>query len=275
MLITLKKKGPNSLFDFAEIATIPANAPDISTAQRTIIQTISTDYHTAYIVRAINNADGDNKTDGQFNIYNTGGNHGYDNTGSLSTSATARNISLDFYADGRLITSGQGNANQIEIIWVNRIQGYNTTKSDGSGREILEERHKMIFENGVFTSYVQIIPLEDIYMESWYGFDCYCYGYPKYTYIGGTNRGEYLISGSSTNSGNLKTNGAVSYGDNGLQELFLDLSYDLGMRTLAEDVNYGFFYSGLKLYCANVIHNQSMASGNHYFLKGGWKFSRD
>jgi chromosome segregation ATPase len=95
------------------------------------------------MVRATENADGDDIE----STYFTGGNHQYNNQGSGS-SATARSLSLRFFVDGREVMSEKGYANKIEIRWTNNVQGYNTRKADGTGREILQERHRLIF-NGI------------------------------------------------------------------------------------------------------------------------------
>lgn len=274
IMFTLKKRGPNNLFDFTKISTIPHNSADISSATQTTIYDINTDMHCAYLVEAKQNADGDNKTGDIFNKYYTGGNHNYNNTGSGDYSATGRGVSLSFYADGLQITSGCGSANSIKMVWSNRIQAFNTTKVDGTGREVLQENHSMVFENGIFTDSVELIPLEDITMRRWYVFALCSNSYPICCFIGGTDRNVYTNQ-NNIPSGNGKTNGVKSYGTYGIQEMFVDISYDLGDRrflnseaTIGALMNLGDAH---KAYM-NIAYMQDMGADEHYFVKGGWKY---
>lgn len=118
-----------------------------------------------YIVKAINNPLGDD----QDNKYFTGGNHQYNNQSSGST-ATARETSLNIYCDGLSLSNNTSKeCNEITIVEVNRVQGYNTRKSDGSGREILEEKIVFKFDGKTLDVINTITPLEEILIERYYG----------------------------------------------------------------------------------------------------------
>ena len=129
-------------------------------------KTLSTDMiPSPYIMRAVNNADGD-KTEQIF----TGGNHQWNNQGSGST-PTARQVSLTIYGDNTALASGTSNfqCDSVKIIETNRVQGWNTCKQDGSGREILEEVIAFNFDGITLDVINTIKPLEEIVIQRYYG----------------------------------------------------------------------------------------------------------
>lgn len=60
--------------------------------------------------------------------------------------------SLNFLPTGRQVSDGaadtviEGYCDRMEILWTNYVQAYNTKKADGTGREVLCERHRMLFD---------------------------------------------------------------------------------------------------------------------------------
>jgi hypothetical protein len=141
-------------------------------------KTLSTDMiPSPYIMKAVNNADGD-KTEQIF----TGGNHQWNNQGSGST-PTAREILLSIYCDDKLITEGESiSCNSVKIIETNRVQGWNTCKQDGSGREILEETITFKFDGITLDVINTIKPLEEIIIQRYYGIQ-----------TSGVTNNEYLV----------------------------------------------------------------------------------
>ena len=117
-----------------------------------------------YIVFAVNNADGDSS-----NKTHTGGNHQYNDQGSGAT-ATARQVSLNIYCDGKPLSNNSTiECDNVKIIEVNRIQGTNTKKIDGSGREILEEKLMFDFDGTHLKVKNTITPLEEVIIEKYFG----------------------------------------------------------------------------------------------------------
>ena len=111
-----------------------------------------TDIFSPHIVKAVNNADGDNLNEnGSHREYFTGGNHQYNNSGSGST-ATARCESFSVTDLGH----------KVVVKWTNYIQGYNTTKVDGSGREIMREDVRLDIANGMIYADIRHTALENI-----------------------------------------------------------------------------------------------------------------
>ena len=165
--------GGNQLFDFcrwfltANTNRAVTDAPDTSLTGKTAgtdYQINGTDFFGPYRVRAVNNADGDKSANNDF----TGGNHQYNNAGSGST-ATARTANLVFRVDGRNVTSFAGYCKEVIIEWDNFIQGNNTKKSNGTGREILKEHHTVRFDGDRFYVENQITAIEELYIYTYYG----------------------------------------------------------------------------------------------------------
>ena len=233
LVIQLRCKGGNNIFDFANESFInnSTHSPSIDFKSKQVIGTFGSDWHCPYIVGAVDNPDGDNtNTQGEHYKYFTGGNHQYNNTGSGST-ATGRTSSIRFFMDGREKTQGVGYANRVEIKWTNLVQGYNTTKSDGSGREILQENHTMIFDGKTFHTHVELIPLEDIIMKTWYAFQGTLTAptYNNVKFIGGSNRGIYSIgNGEAPTCGNGKACEMIFTGPEYGLKMSFDITYDMG-----------------------------------------------
>jgi hypothetical protein len=264
LLVTMNLGRGNGLFDFASFKLMPRGM-DIESGEAfaETLMTNGTDWHAPFIVRATENADGDDVGSAYF----TGGNHQYNNQGSGS-SATARSVSLRFFVDGREVVSDKGYANKIEICWVNNVQGYNTRKADGTGREILQERHRLIFDGIEWSETIELEPLETVFMERWYGLQfVYTNNYPNYRYIGSADR--TLHTNEESDCGGKDADGIVAYGDEHKIEMTIDTSVDLGKRTLSGET--GALCSDAKAYMF-IIDYKQMEAGEVYRLCGGYKF---
>ena len=278
IVVSMQKKGGNNLFDFLQLSTIQKGGV-IGTAAETTIVFISTDWHAPFVVAAKDNINGDNidSQTGQYYKYFTGGNHQYNNTGSGST-ATARCQDIEFYINGNKVSQGSGEATSIEIRWTNFVQGYNTTKADGTGREILKEVHRLVFAPDSIIEDVELIPLEDIEIETWYGFqysgrataDPQVLGPYAYTrFVGATNKKSQL--GVFT-SGQKLTTDIIGENTDRIR-VNVDPTCDLGSRYCLTDADNGAFTSGGNKAYFNIVTNRDMDEGEHYYLKGGWEFS--
>ena len=264
LLVTMNLGRGNGLFDFASFKLFP-HGMDIVNGESNAetLLSVGTDYHAPFIVRATENADGDDVE----NSYFTGGNHQYNNQGSGST-PTARSVSLRFFVDGQEVVSKKGFANKVEIRWTNNVQGYNTRKADGTGREILQERHRLIFDGIEWNETIELEPLESIFMARWYGLQFVCSSvYPNYRYIGAADRTLHTNGGSDC--GGKDADGIIAYGDKHRVEMTIDTSVDLGKRTLSG--NTGALCSNGKAYMF-IIDWKEMGVGEVYRLCGGYKF---
>ena len=250
------KRGPNNLPDFRYI-----------TVDGRIKYNNSTDWCGPYIVKAVNNGDGDDVNTHTF----TGGNHNYDNTGAMNSSATGRNLSLKYYADGKEITNGDiGTASLIEIMWVNRIQAYNTRKSNGTGREVLEEKHLFRFDGYEWLSEIEVTPLEDVYVETYYGFQCAVTYYPTIHMNGADYRLPFIYS-SPHSSGNSTPNMYVGVSEYDRLEMEVDRSYDLGKGDFYNGTEGFRTYDGGKGY-SYLVMNQNMYKDCSYGARGYYRF---
>lgn len=261
MRYNLKKKGPNNIFDYNSFNLVPVLASgEVSNnlAGTALNSWGGTDSHGPFIIYANENADGDNLNDnGSYKSYFTGGNHDYNNTGTGGDGlATGRTAVLRLYADGHEIESGSGYCNQVKLYWENYVQGYNTTKSDGTGREILRECHESVFDGYEWKEEIQLRPLEDITATVYYGIQCIGCGsfYTTCYYMGaieaGANRAPTAL-GVSSNSGSATTNKYVAFNDSHSVELEIDRTYDMGAGWM-NDISYNLFSTTSKAYF-NII----------------------
>ena len=132
-----------------------------------ITKTFETDMiPSPYIVKAVNNGNGDRTSDGF-----TGGQHKYSNN-EYDGTATAEEISLAIYVDNVDISneasvSRQGN--EVKIVEVNRVQATNTCLEAGGGRNVLEEKIVFTYDGRELDVVNTITPLEDINLLRYYG----------------------------------------------------------------------------------------------------------
>lgn len=222
-----------------------------------------------YTVAALADINGDDTS----HHYFTGGNHNYNNTGDPDGGATGRNVSLCFYADGKLLANGDsGNCSSIEIVFKNRIQAYNTRRADGTGREVLEESRTIRFDGSALHLCGSVLPLEDIRVELYYGCGLnIANGWPVIQYIGGENRVKFDYS-EHISSGNRKPNGIRCIGEHDRLDLMIDRSFDLGANPLIGADDSGAFCTGLKVYFC-LIRDSLLSAGDEYFFKASYEFS--
>lgn len=257
--ILFGKRGPNQLPDIKSIAV----------GSVTLYNGGSDSIAMPYTVAAVENINGDNISQHYF----TGGNHNYNNTGDSSGSATGRNISLKFYADGKLLGSGDsGRCNQIQIVFTNRIQAYNTRRYDGSGREVLEESRSIDFDGSTLHLRGSVLPLEDVEMELYYGCGLtIARGWPTVQYIGGENRSKFNFS-QHLRSENTKPNGIRCTGEHDQVELMIDRSIDLGAEPMIDNSTSGAFCNSSKVYFC-LIKDSLLSAGDEYFFDVSYRFT--
>lgn len=264
----LECDGGNNFFDFKRISLI-ANDSKIVTKNFEGYENLfmgTTDWFAPYVMRALNNANGDMISSGHF----TGGNHCYTN-GSSGGTPTGRTISVRAFVDGKQV-NGTGYCNTIRIEWANRVQAYNTKKADGSGREVLEERHTLIFDGEKWSTYSELEPLEDIVIERYYGLQCSGTStiYKNIRFIGCEKRG--LFSGTkSSYSGQPDTIGLEGFGDDHKIIMEIDPTYDLGKREFIGD-NAGVFVESYGKAYNQLILNKQLNQGDIYRYRGSYIF---
>ena len=171
MRVRLKKKGGNNLFDFYQFAFID-NATEFVWSDYgggTIAVTTTSDWHSPFVMAAKSDIDGDAVSFRPFyrrqsRIYQ------YRRRRHADPQPAARSSSF-LPTEGKLRTR-RAAAERIEAVWTNYVQAYNTKKSDGTGREVLRECHRLLFDGVRFLVHVDLVPLEDVTVATWYGFQC-------------------------------------------------------------------------------------------------------
>lgn len=227
-------------------------------------------------IRANSNIDGDNKNnDGSYKIFFTGGNHQYNNTGTGSTS-TAHCQNIKFFIDNYEVKHDKkGYANKLKLTWENLVQGYNTTKADGTGRAILKERHSVIFDGISFYCHTELIPLEDITCDRWYGYQLiHSDKYNKCQYVDGTNR-EVYDRNANTKCGDKKAKKLRIFNDSTEDCADVELSdFDIGNRDLFNGDN-GIFNTDYGKAYFNIINGSKVLNKNNvYTLDATYTFHK-
>lgn len=256
----LERYGGNGLFDFHTLVG----------KQSGLVFESHSDWHGPFIMAAKDNADGDHPTLKFF----TGGNHRTSNKAD-GGGTTAQCEDCVFFADGEHISDSVGTAREMEIRWSNLVQGYNTSKENGGGRAILREDHRMRILNGAFFTHVELIALEDLEIERWYGFQCVLDAYPVTVFRGAENSLPFRnTEKTDAVSGDL-TGCEMTHGGNGHRmTLGLDPEYGLGKRDRPEIVSgtNGMFISGGKAYYSIVNGVLSMRRGERRAVRGYYRF---
>lgn len=268
----LCKHGANSLFDFYSIGLVAKAVPTskVTTPSKYIVQT-SGDWHAPYVVKAVNNADGQMVASGYF----TGGNHGYDNTATGVPTARCENLKM--YADGKALATGnEGYCDKIRIEWDNFVQAYNTTKANGTGREVLREHITMLFDGYKWETETTIYPLEPIKIQTWYGLQFFTANYDYVAYINGET-GLISSQSGSSESGNAKPNAMKFFNLEDTAIVEIDTCYDLGTRKHASGSTAGFFARGSysKAYGTIIGGSTELVSGGAYSMRGSYIFKHE
>jgi hypothetical protein len=273
--ITVKfgKRGGNNLPDFISFAVSDNKSilPDANAEAETFLNP-DTDWHAPFVMQAANNANGDMPSG--YASHFTGGNHAYSN--GSSGSATARCETIKYYVNGKEVTEYEGYANAVKVFWRNYVQGNNTKKNDGTGREILCEEHTLSFDGKEWISEVELIPLEDVVIKTWYGLQLCGLSasrYSKLKYINSTNRAENNAT-ASTVSGNSGCSGMVAFGDIHKVICEIDNQYDLGKREFYTGNQGAFAMNYGKAYFTVIQGSDVFSAGGHYYLRGKYKFEQ-
>lgn len=221
-----------------------------------------------YTVAAVNNIDGDNPTSGYF----TGGNHRTTNQ-ETGGGVTAIQQSLSVLVDGKFTPEQNEvySCDKVVVKWVNEVQAYNTSKSDGSGRAVLTESWEMVIDSEKIKLRNTIKALEPIVLSKYYGLQATCNG-KSFKYIGGTNRADYAIGTDVNNSGNNTCRTAVLWNSNFICKITVD-PVDLGL--FEHNNGSSFFTSSTKMYCGLVIgsgNEINIITGEQYYVEGSYEF---
>lgn len=155
----LCRRGANNLFDFHSWTVFDENGRDTFSAVN------DSDCFSPYVVFVNDRAAGDNLYTFDF----TGGNHDYSNRdGEKSPTATSEYVVV--YVDGEYKSSYSGEAQKLEILVSNLVQGTNTKRENGAGKNVLREQITLSFDGKVWSVKTKITALDDITIRRYYGY---------------------------------------------------------------------------------------------------------
>lgn len=268
----MQRKGPNNLFDFHKIfkiANVTNDTSDDTTVGELFYESF-TDWLGPYRVKAIANIDGDNIASNFF----TGGNHGYDNSGTVGVgnTPTAKCVSLKFFVDGREVTEFEGYCSTIDIYWTNMVQAMNTTKSNGTGREVLKEDYQLHFDGYKFDVRNTIEFLEACEWITYYGIQCNRSSWKeKLIYRSSANR-KWNDATLNSTSIDKNTNIITFKNANGdYLDMAVNNNVDLGRLNLLNDRTYNAYSLETKTYY-HLVNNAMVQAGDVFTMEGYYRF---
>ena len=272
LMLMLRKKSGNNLFDFFNWFKVPNNTDNVSIVSdpTTRIQLMGalTDWIAPHIVFATNNIDGDfpSKDTPKF----TGGWHMYNQMTTGSYTPTARTILLKGYGNGVEINAKEGkHCNNAKIVWINRIQASNTEKQDGSGREVVEEKITVLFNStGRCIVKGEITALEDVEYKTYYGLQMYNQIDGSIYYVGSrANRGANPKN-ANNRSNDKYCNGIILKGTNDTFEMGINSTIDIGTQYANDKTFSALTTTSAKTYM-NLVNKET--NTNLFVLKEGEK----
>ena len=272
LMVMLRKKSGNNLFDFFNWFKVPNNTDNVSTssvpATRIQIMGALTDWIAPHIVFATNNIDGDFPTKDTPKF--TGGWHMYNQMTAGDYTPTARTTLLKGYGNGVEINAKEGkHCSNAKIVWINRIQASNTQKQDGSGREVIEEKITVLFNStGKCIIKGEITALEDVEYKTYYGIQMYNQIDGSIYYLGSrANRGANPKN-TNNRSNDKYCNGVILKGLNDTFEMGINSTIDIGSQYANEKTFSALTTTSAKSYM-NLVNKET--NTNLFVLKEGEK----
>lgn len=255
----MSKHGNNNLMDLEYIRIGNTN-----------LHTTGTDWQGPYVVAANQNADGDAIAQGA--TY-TGGNHAY-GAGGASGTPTARTVSFKVIVDGvELEDGGDLDWNDyVELSWVNRVQAWNTKKSDGSGREVLEENPVWTFRpHGEVRVQNTVKALESITVATYYGMQMTAAWVSRGLFIPDATRKIDSVSHIYNTYGSSFDGSVISAYDSDINiGMSIDTSFDLGDGSCLGALK-RIHISASKVYF-RTIDNTQFAANDYFSYRGCYTF---
>nr|DAO81364.1 MAG TPA: hypothetical protein [Caudoviricetes sp.] len=241
-----RRKTGNNLPDFATWTRIDASSGAVTAN----ILSSTTDFLSPSTVFAVNNIDGDFPAFSTRHL--TGGWHTYGGRTDTNASATARNIAYKVYCDGIEVSDGKTvDGQRVTINITNRLQGSNTEKEDGSGREIIEQHFEITFTDG-FKCKIRgkITALEDVLYALYYGISSILIPQKPVYFLGcRAKRGEQIPATESNRCDDKNCYEVLQMGDDDIFRMGFNPTVDLG-----------------HLYANNWLHSAIMSSGKAYMV---------
>lgn len=220
------------------IASSEEMTNDLSEKRRILVNN-SSDLFSPHVIAVVNNIDGDNPD----SKYYTGGAHRSSN-GSSGGVPTAESVSWEVFADGENVLNGGIFADNVVIKWTNLIQAYNTTKDDGTGRNVMREDITLKFDGlKIFVDVVHTA-LEDIKRATYYGLQSVKPLSSTTIFYAGSDTNRLVMPFDST----VETN--TNSGDKQCRDIILSTDDNDKMRIHIDDIDLGDFNKTSRDYSA-------------------------
>lgn len=256
--------GNNNLYDFGRIIKT-----DSVGATTTLLSPV-TDHFTAYQVDADLNGDGDGSTDP-----NTGGNHAFNSTGT----ATASENSVTILINGLEQTTYSGGADTIEIIINNNVQGANTCKADGTGREILTEENRIFISKSNYIKFDvsrKVLALEGITFDRLFLNSLNAGFWDNFRFLSGSEFSEFAVQSGIIKSSVEENSVELYTAADDYVKMIVDNSIGFGRNRIADDLTFLTYQNATKLYQCVVqkAAGLSLATNEQIHIFGKMIFNR-
>lgn len=240
-----------------------------------------TDWLSPYMMKAVNNGDGDKINNGEYDF--VGGCHNYNNTATTESSATARLLKYDLFVNGMKISeNGIYQSDNVKIICTNRIQANNTKKENGKGREVLEECVVYNINSGKISVSNTIKALESVYIDKFYGLQSYIVGFvnssnSKINYVDGKTYSSYDVNkNSNSNSGTLNdgadTRKIIVYNDKHILNIEIDCIGLAKKRSINTTTKVAFQENNKTYFSLINDKRVTLNANDNLFISGSWEF---
>jgi len=282
--IELECCGVNGIFSFSALHKNTYNnvdkRPRGDFLKSELVQQFQTDLIAPIIMRAEDNPDGDTDATAF-----TGGWHGYN--GDQTGAPTANHKSLVLFIDGKQLDASEPYSGYCETISIKSssgIQGYNTKKADGTGRNILEQEIYWVFKEGKCEVFLRLIPLETVTFIRYYGLQTAfvgsegMYDDASILFVGGENnvRNPASLTANSGDYATYKCNRMSLKNSSGDSiQVWIDGGYGIGTREYLPAGKWGAFTGAIKSYFLLFTENPfTMEKGKALELHGGFAWEK-
>ena len=281
--MTFGKVSTNQTWQISNFYLLPNETPTVSSDFDRISEpymNVFTDYTSPFgQLNAINNIDGDSPDSDHY----TGGWHGYDNANTGSR--TARTSSIKVFVDGYSMMDNQViQGYEVKLVVINFIQGTNTKKVDGTGREILREKVTYTIIGGKISVDVELTALENLTLSQYYflQFQIVSKFEGKFLPVddGEKNKWitDYATNRDGASSSNSNCNEIIMEGSTDKCVMWYDNDFDLGRR-VKDNARKNWHYRNYKKIYFDLIDKPSTAplmleQNEILFARGGYEFSR-
>lgn len=230
-----------------------------------------TDYIVAMRLCATDNTDGDYP---QSTNYFTGGFHGYQSETYGPFTPTMREISKKVYINGKpMQPNTYSYCDSVRIVVENLIQGSNTEKKDGSGRDIIKQVITLTCHDEYYNILVDLIPLEDVLIYQSNGL-CFYNDFDNIQFIGSKTHTETYPKDKVTRADKC-VNTIRQFNNKYVFDVYMDLNYGIGNQQYNESSSNASIESACKSYFVLIDKKNGLfvPKGSRLSFRGGYRFN--